>query len=402
MSSSHEAASGASNSLSADAAHGDFHFEEAEHAAAADAGHLSRTPPNEVTGTPLHAWRSGTRRDGSPQFMLRLENGVVLSYRGAVHSGSTTTLFGRWTGLGAYNDDLPVRSVGARTGTPRFSALDSYSMAFAIDMDEFGFYHTPSELLYRVRIARALQRGTISRELDPEEHHVARVLLHRFDTTGHLFGAHEDVGAGRRGGLHRSDPRQYGRDAVFYREHHPSPPALPGTVSPNLSLDSGGMEAVGGKMRALPAEDAAALTALLAQRRARGRVDREGAIRAHVVEDLELALSVARQVPGAAYARVYLAQALAQTRAHYDAAATVLAGVEAAAASAVRDSGGPGALSAAMNGVEEGEAEGRGADAALLSSAGGRALRDARDTSHHASFADAIREGIVHSLFNTA
>lgn len=113
------------------------------------------------------------------------EEGVRYEYKGPSNPNSTTTLFGRWTGPGAFCDDVPAKVVG-RNGRET-SALDSFSMLYAIQCYELGHHNQTINVQYINRIGTALERGVISSFKDMAEFKAASRILDSFQRTGHLF-----------------------------------------------------------------------------------------------------------------------------------------------------------------------------------------------------------------------
>ena len=87
-----------------------------------------------------------------------------------------------------YSNALPVK-VRGRNNRMRFSCLDTYAMAYAIDLDRFGFYHKPSEELFVKRIQKALEVDMISNHVDQTEFLAATTIMNELRKHGHLFGA---------------------------------------------------------------------------------------------------------------------------------------------------------------------------------------------------------------------
>jgi len=147
-----------------------------------------------ITGRPLEvrAEQIGRKSDGGTIFSVVTEDGDVLSYTGPSHPASTTTLYGKWTGIGAFANALPVKvSRQNAFGGKTFSALDTFSMAYLINSYHAGFHNQKADDIYKKRINAALRNGFISDSIDANEHRVAVTILNQFEEKGHLLGAED-------------------------------------------------------------------------------------------------------------------------------------------------------------------------------------------------------------------
>lgn len=147
---------------------------------------------NEINGRPLHVLTEGLGRkdDGGRIFAVVTEDGETLSYTGPSHPASTTTLYGRWTGIAPLANDFPVKVNRQNAfGGKSFSALETFSMAYLINSHTSGYHNADSDNRYVKRINAAIDNGFISESIDSEELRVARLILQEFKEKGHLIGA---------------------------------------------------------------------------------------------------------------------------------------------------------------------------------------------------------------------
>jgi len=147
---------------------------------------------NHVSGRPLEVSvsRSGRKSDGSPIFTVVSEDGQTLSYTGPSHAASTTTLYGKWTGIAPFANSLPQKVSRTNAfGGEAFSALDTFSLAYLVNSYESGYHNEEADNLYKQRISKALENGFISQSIDGDEYRTARMILKEFEESGHLFSA---------------------------------------------------------------------------------------------------------------------------------------------------------------------------------------------------------------------
>lgn len=147
---------------------------------------------NEISGRPLHVLTEGQGRkdDGTRIFAVVTEEGETLAYTGPAHPTSTTTLYGRWTGVAPFANDLPIKvSRQNAFGGQSFSALDTFSMAYLVNSYTSGYHNAEADGKYMKRITAAIDNGFISEAIDSEELRVARMILQQFKEKGHLIGA---------------------------------------------------------------------------------------------------------------------------------------------------------------------------------------------------------------------
>ena len=159
---------------------------------------------NEISGRPLHVVTEGLGRksDGARVFGVSDEQGNVLSYVGPSHPASTTTLYGRWTGVAPFANDFPVKvSRQNAFGGQSFSALDTFSLAYLVNSYTNGYHNEEADQLYIKRIRSAITNGFISESIDAEELRVARKILQEFNEKGHLFAAEAGAGETVKGNL---------------------------------------------------------------------------------------------------------------------------------------------------------------------------------------------------------
>jgi hypothetical protein len=163
----------------------DFFVEAPQHTLA---GHEA----NEISGRPLHVVTEGLGRKANGQriFGVSDENGDVLSYSGPSHPASSTTLYGRWTGVAPFANDFPVKvSRQNAFGGQSYSALDTFSLAYLVNSYTNGYHNAEADQMYIKRISAAINNGFISESIDAEELRVAKQILREFNERGHLFGA---------------------------------------------------------------------------------------------------------------------------------------------------------------------------------------------------------------------
>ncbi len=141
-----------------------------------------------INGEPLHVVKEGLERkpNGERIFAVVDEDGETIAYSGPSHATSTTTLYGNWTGMAPRANDFPVK-----TGGGAFSALDTFSLAYVANSYTSGYHNHEADSQYIKRITAAFRNGHISESIDSEEARVARVILHHFRESGHIFAAHE-------------------------------------------------------------------------------------------------------------------------------------------------------------------------------------------------------------------
>jgi len=147
---------------------------------------------NEINGRPLQVLTEGQGRkaDGSRIFSVVSESGEVLSYTGPAHPSSSTTLFGKWTGVAPFANDMPMKvSRQNAFGGQSFSALDTFSLAYLVNSYTSGYHNNEADQKYIKRINAALNNGFITESIDGEEFRVAKLILKEFNERGHLFGA---------------------------------------------------------------------------------------------------------------------------------------------------------------------------------------------------------------------
>ena len=144
----------------------------------------------DYTGLPLTAFVDGV----NDQMVLVCldEQGNRFEYKGPSNPFSSTTMYGRWTGPAAYFDDLPVKVMG-RNGK-QTSALDSFSMLYAIETYDKGHHSEEINRQYVERIVAALNRGVIAPYRDMDEFTTANRIVDSFQRTGHMFDAISNEG----------------------------------------------------------------------------------------------------------------------------------------------------------------------------------------------------------------
>lgn len=134
-------------------------------------------------GDPLECFRTTT--NGHVVLSVVDEDGQTYQYSGAPNPFSKTTIFGRWTGVNPFADDLPVEVKG-RAG-PQTSALDSFSMLYYIQSQKGGFHNPDVERMYVARIQAALDANIIASARDFGEFDAAQRLIRSYITMGHLY-----------------------------------------------------------------------------------------------------------------------------------------------------------------------------------------------------------------------
>jgi len=148
-----------------------------------------------INGQPLRVVSESTGRkaNGERIFAVETEEGAVLAYTGPSHPSSTTTLYGKWTGVAPFANALPVK-VNRRNafGDEAYSALDTFSMAYLVNSYTDGYHNKEADEKYMKRIRAAIDNGFIGESVDPDEFRVARMILQEFEENGHLFGAGEE------------------------------------------------------------------------------------------------------------------------------------------------------------------------------------------------------------------
>lgn len=157
---------------------------------------LSGHEANEINGRPLQVLTEGQGRkaDGSRIYAVVTEEGETLAYTGPAHPASTTTLFGKWTGVAPFANDLPTKvSRQNAFGGQGFSALDTFSLAYLVNSYNTGYHNAEADQKYIKRINAALSNGFISESIDGDELRAARLILREFEENGHLFGADNSV-----------------------------------------------------------------------------------------------------------------------------------------------------------------------------------------------------------------
>lgn len=359
-------------------------------------GDQARPSDDGITGAPLDAFEQGTLPDGSPSYSVRLENGVITPHTGHVHPNSATTLFGRWTGVATFNDALPLHGRSAVRGKSSFSALDTFSMAYSIDVDKFGHYHQPSTALYALRITRAIESGYISTDIDSAEFSIAQLVLRELGTVGHLFDAHAHLAAGGGGASTEEDIAHSGRDAVFHRASLPPPPTVGAHAAPALALGPRAMEALVKQLHHVPIAELESSRAYLGRRRKLGQVDRAAAVRSQMVEDMETVVHLTRGLGQQnTYLHSYATDAVARMNQYYDASSHFLGQLESGVSAVSSARSGEG-LDGVLPSIFESAVEGLGA------LTGAAANSRVGEMTASASIQDNVREEIVKALFSDA
>lgn len=150
---------------------------------------------NEINGRPLHVMTEGLgkKANGERIFGVVDEKGNALSYSGPTHPASTTTLFGRWTGVAPFANDQPVKVQRQNAfGGQSYSALDTFSMAYLVNSYTNGYHNADADQMYMKRIMAAINNGFISESIDSEELRISRLILLHFNEKGHLFGVEDE------------------------------------------------------------------------------------------------------------------------------------------------------------------------------------------------------------------
>ena len=129
---------------------------------------------------------------GIVKFGVKDENGLEFIYIGPGQPNSSTTLFGKWTGIAPYADALPVLVKG-RNGMIT-SALDSFAMMYTIRSYTDGYHNEVLDTEFITRIKHALEKGVISPSRDFDEFNISMRILHSFFKDGHMFNIHSDLG----------------------------------------------------------------------------------------------------------------------------------------------------------------------------------------------------------------
>ena len=145
-----------------------------------------------VTGRPLQVLVEGQGRksNGERVYAVVTETGETLSYTGPSHPASTTTLYGKWTGVAPFADAEPMKvSRQNAFGSQAYSALDTFSLAYLVNSYSNGYHNQKADEMYQKRIHMAIDNGFISEAIDGEELRVAKFILQQFEESGHLFGA---------------------------------------------------------------------------------------------------------------------------------------------------------------------------------------------------------------------
>jgi len=153
---------------------------------------------NQVNGRPLHVVTEGLGRkaNGERIFGVADETGNVLSYSGPAHVSSSTTLYGKWTGIAPFANDFPVKvSRQNAFGGQSYSALDTFSLAYLVNSYTNGYHNSEADDMYQKRIKAAINNGFISESIDAQELRVAKQILQEFSERGHLFAASGEGGS---------------------------------------------------------------------------------------------------------------------------------------------------------------------------------------------------------------
>jgi pimeloyl-ACP methyl ester carboxylesterase len=146
---------------------------------------------SEVSGRPLQVINNHQARkaNGERIFGVIDEDGETLTYTGPSHPSSTTTLFGKWTGVAPFANAEPMKVNRHNAfGGQAYSALDTFSLAYLVNSYMSGYHNSDADAMYQRRINAAIDNGFISDAVDPEELRVARKILTQFEEKGHLFG----------------------------------------------------------------------------------------------------------------------------------------------------------------------------------------------------------------------
>ncbi len=162
-----------------------------------DTHNLAGHEANVINGRPLHVITEGLGRksDGSRIFGVIDESGETLSYAGPSHAASTSTIYGKWTGVAPFANDFP-KKVSRRNafGGQSFSALDTFSLAYLVNAYTSGYHNKEADKRYVERITAAVENGFISEAIDAEEERAARLILKEFSESGHIFSAGSALG----------------------------------------------------------------------------------------------------------------------------------------------------------------------------------------------------------------
>lgn len=150
-------------------------------------------------GKPLQVRQQGTRQDGRARLGVRTESGDMRWYEGPVHPTASSVVFGNWCGPVPFGDRMPTEVNNAnRRGLSRaslhkaqernLSALDTYMMLYHIEIHERGDREDAMAAADCVkRIQAAINRGGISREIDPDEAAAAAYIIVKLRQHGHSF-----------------------------------------------------------------------------------------------------------------------------------------------------------------------------------------------------------------------
>lgn len=153
---------------------------------------VSAHASDNITGRPLKVVTEGLARksNGERVFAVMTESGEVLSYNGPSHPASTTTLFGKWTGVAPFANEEPVKVERQNAfGGKAYSALDTFSLAYLVNSYTNGYHNQEADKRYQKRIIAAIDNGFISEAIDSNELRVAKTILQQFEQKGHLFAA---------------------------------------------------------------------------------------------------------------------------------------------------------------------------------------------------------------------
>lgn len=152
-----------------------------------------------VDGEPLRPLRSGLTQGGGARFGIELENQTIVYWEGPNHPETRTLIYGNWTGANPKGNELPVevgvsssnqsRGLMARgAGARRYSCLDTYMMAYHIDLFQKGDREDKNAAQTCIkRIERAIAKGNISSAIDPEEHAAADYVLRKLRENEHAL-----------------------------------------------------------------------------------------------------------------------------------------------------------------------------------------------------------------------
>ena len=137
----------------------------------------------DLVGLPLECYVS--YQTGQPMLACMNELGEEFLYKGPANSTSDSTIFGVWTGISPFANDIPVK-VMTRYGK-KTSALDSFSMLYTIQCYDQGYHVSTINEQYIQRIQAAVDRGVISTYRDMAEFSAASQILDSFYRSGHIF-----------------------------------------------------------------------------------------------------------------------------------------------------------------------------------------------------------------------